>query len=896
MTNAPIQIHGPMTHPPAREVQAGSPLEGLKKARERLVSDFMEGIVSDSFQEDYSEIMDLYFRMTVQESKTGQILFKKGTPFALIAVGGYGRKDLCLHSDIDILILFNKKIPSQAKSLSEELFFPLWNMGLELGYGVRTIKDCLSLSKDDFEVLTSLIDIRFICGDSLIYLTLTEELEKKVIKKSVSSFVKWLYGQNKVRMETFGDASHLLEPNLKDGIGGLRDYHHILWMAKAFLNVRQPKDLEHLGKFSSSEYNDLQDCIKFIHLVRNHLHQLSGRKNDRLNFEHQEKIAKRLGYKNQPKFPAVEQFLGRLHSCMESIKTLHRCFLSMHVPQRHGVLANAAPRELSRGIHLLNDEIGFNSTTAILNDPPILMDIFNESCKLGLPLCLDAMRKVKEFLLLADDGFRRSPRVVKGFLNILNGRHTVGTLDQMSETGLLDAFIPEFGEIRDRVQFDAYHIFPVGRHVLETVGYLKNLSKEKDLLLTSTFADIKNHERLFLSGLFHDIGKNGKGHARRGVHIAREILERMGYAEDGIEEITFQIAHHLMLAETATRRDLDDEKIIIQMARAIEDIDRLKMLYLLTWADSRATGPRAWNEWTSNLVQELFFKTLHILERGELATPDSAQRIVRLKAKLKRKMGEGISYADFERLFEAMPTRYKLSTKPADIINHMYMALRFEEEIKGNPLAFILDANENKPEEYWQVSFVGRDRPGLFSDIAGVLALNNINILSSNIYTWRDGTAVDIFYVTSPLDPIHSHDIWERVKTALKNTFNGKISLASQLSRKAAPSILSGPGKPDLPLEVVVDNEASDFFTLIEVFASDRIGLLYLITRTLFDLQMDIRIAKIGQKGDQIADVFYVRDLGGQKIEEEQQVNEIKNTLLHQLSRDQQLSDGLSPT
>jgi [protein-PII] uridylyltransferase len=886
MTNAPIQTHGTPAHHPERKVQAGSALKELKESRERLTSDLLEGKVTASFQEDYSEIMDLYFRMTIQESKTGQALFKKGIPFALIAVGGYGRKDLCLHSDIDILILFNKKIPSQAKALAEELFFPLWDAGLELGYGVRTIKDCLSLSKDDFEVLTSLMDIRFICGDSLIYLTLTEEFEKKVMKKTVASFVKWLYGEGKVRMETFGDASHLLEPNLKEGIGGLRDYHHILWMAKAFLNVREPNELERLGKFSNREYNDLQECVRFILLVRNHLHQLSGRKNDRLNFEHQEKIAKRLGYKNLPKFPAVEQFLSRLHSGMESIKTLHRCFLSMHAPHRQGALTDAVPKELSGGIHLLNDEIDFKSKAAIRSDPYVLMDIFEASSRFGLPLCLDAMRHVKESLHLVDDQFRQSPLVVKGFLNIINARRTVETLDQMFETGFLDAFIPEFGEIKDRVQFDAYHIFPVGRHVLETVAYLKNLTKEKDLLLASTFADVKNHERLFLSGLFHDIGKSGKDHARRGVMIARTILERMGYPEEGIEEITFQIAHHLILAETATRRDLDDEKTIIQSARTIGDIDRLKMLYLLTWADSRATGPRAWNEWTANLIQELFFKVLHILERGELATPDSAQIITRLKARLKRKLGESISHADFERLFEAMPTRYKLSTAPADIVHHMYMALRFEHEIKRDPSAFVLDMDENKPEEYWQVSFVGRDRPGLFSDLAGVMALNNINILSSNIYTWSDGTAVDIFYVTRPLDPIHSRDTWERVITALKNTFSGKISLAHRLSQKAAPSILSIHGKPSLPPEVVIDNKASDFFTLIEVFASDRIGLLYLITRTLFDLHLDIRIAKIGVKGDQIADVFYVRDLGGQKIEDELQTNKIKNALLHQLSRD----------
>ena len=889
MNNPSVQLNMDSAHESSGKlIPKQSPLEALRESREHLVSDFLEGKVSFSFQEEYSEIMDYYFRMTLQESITGQALFKKGIPFALVAVGGYGRNELCLYSDIDILILFNKNIPAQAKALTEEIFYPLWNIGMELGYGVRTVKDCLSLSKDDFEVLTSLIDIRFVGGDSPLYLTLAEELQKKVIRKSASSFVKWLHELNKVRMKTFGDASHLLEPNLKEGIGGLRDYHHILWMAKAFLGVKEPEELEHLAKFSPEEYKDLKDCVSFIHLVRNHLHQLSGRKNDRLNFEHQEKIARRLGYKNQPKFPAVEQFLGRLHSGMESIKTLHRSFLSIHTPQRHRDTAKTSTREISRGVHLSDNELNFASNAVIVKDPGILMEIFKNSCHLGLPLSLEARRQVKKFSYLVDEDFMRSQRAFQGFLNIMNSPNTVDTLDQMFETGFLDAYIPEFSAIRDRVQFDAYHIFPVGRHVLETVANLKNLAKEKDLFLFDIFADIKSHEHLFLAGLLHDIGKTGKGHARRGAQTARNILERMGCPEKWIEEIAFQITHHLLLAETATRRDLDDEKIIIQTARIIGDIDRLKVLYLLTWADSKATGPRAWNEWTANLVQELFFKILHILESGELATPDSSQIISRLKSRLRRKTAEDISHGDFERLFDLMPTRYKLSTAIVDIMRHMELVLRFEDEVSGgDTISFVLDTKENKTGGFWQVSFVGRDRPGLFSDIAGVMALNNINILSSNIYTWRNGTAVDIFYVTKPLDPLHPHATWDKVESLLKRAFSGKVSLSHSLTQKAAPSVLTEAGKPKLPPEVVIDNHSSDFFTLIEVFASDRIGLLYLITHTLFELKLDIRIAKIGMKGDQTADVFYVRDLDGQKVEDDGRVNKIKNSLLYQLSGDQ---------
>ena len=860
--------------------------EELKVSRELLISHFRDGKVAGSFQEDYSEMIDNYFRINIQESGTGKEMFKKNIPFSLIAVGGYGRKELCLFSDIDILILFNRKIPKTAKSLSEELFYPLWDLGLELGYGVRTIKDCLNLSRDDFEVLTSLLDGRFICGDSPLYLSLMEEVTKRVMKKKVSLFGRWLEDLDRIRMNNFGDASHLLEPNLKEGIGGLRDYHHMLWMAKALFNLRYPQELEYLGKLSHHEYQELEQNIHFILLIRNHLHQLSGRKNDRLIFEYQEEISRRLGYRNAKKIPAVEQFLGVLHSRMESVKTIHHSFNTSYSPNKRITISLSKPRDISKGIHLVQNELGFNSATDILAYPMILMEIFEQSSDLGYALSMEARRLVKEFSHIVDDEFRTSERAVQGFLHIMNGDKTVETLDQMFETGFLDSFIPEFGRIRDRVQFDEYHIFPVGRHMLETVSYLKSLSNEKDILLLDTFSDLQNHEMLFLAGLFHDIGKSGRDHSRRGVRITKKILERFHYSKSLSEDLLFLIENHLLLVETATRRDLNDEKVIVQCARKIGAINRLKALYLLTWADSKATGPRAWSDWTGNLTQELFFKILHILERGELATPDSSQKVNRVKNRVRRETKTRIGTKEIERFFDVMPPRYLLNTHPTSIVRHIEMVNRLDEKLRTNHTsAFVLDIREDKHSGAWEICFIAKDRPGLFSDIAGVMALNNINILSTHIYTWRDRTAVDIFSVTRPLDSYHLQEAWEKVESNLKNTFNGRLSLSYRLSQKAAPSILTGSKKPVRPPEVVVDNQTSDFFTLIEVFASDRVGLLYLITRTLFDLRLDIRVAKTGVKGDQIADVFYVRDLEGQKLEDEVQVREVKNALLYQLKQ-----------
>lgn len=857
----------------------------LKDNRDTLFKEFSNGKIKEDLQEKYSEIVDQYFRISIQESDTGQELFKGKIPFALVAVGGYGRKELCLNSDIDILVLFKKKIPKDAKKLSEELFYPLWDLGFDLGYGVRTIKDCINLGISDFEVLTSLLDTRFLCGDSILYLDLIEKLQKKVIKKESTRLIKWLKDRNKSRMFNFGDASHQLEPNLKDGIGGLRDYHHILWMAKALYNIKDVRDLEYLGKLSYREYDELKEELNFLLLVRNHLHLLSKRKNDRLSFEYQEEIARRLGFKKIKKIAPVEQFLGRLHSSMEYIKILHRSFLMGHDVRRRAKKVNVTPADLEKNFHLHNDEIAFNSATTIMDDPSTLMRIFEVSARYGITLTRDSQRLVKEFLSLIDDKFRHSETLFKKFLNILNNKNSIEILDQMFDTGFLDEYIPEFGEVRNRVQFDAYHTFPVGRHVLETISHLKNISTEKDLLLVNTFTDLKNHEHLFLAALLHDIGKTGKNHTKRGAKISRSILGRVNYSKELTEEVLFLIENHLLLAETATRRDLNDEKVIIESARKIGTINRLKSLYLLTWADSKATGPNVWNDWSGNLIQELFFKVLHILERGEFATPDISQKIIKLKRKIRKLTSGSLNKEDLENYFDAMSPRYKLNTPAAEIVKHIEMLEDLDIKIeKGVKKPFILNAKENTNGDYWEVSFIAKDRHGLFSDIAGVLALNNINILTSNIYTWRNGFAVDLFSVTKPLDNINPDDTWKKVERDFKNRVDGKLSISYRLNKKAQPGVTgSSIKKPSLPPEIKIDNDSSDFFTLIEVFASDRVGLLYLITRTLFDLHLDIRIAKTGTKGDLSAEIFYVTDFEGQKVEDETQINEIENALIYQL-------------
>jgi [protein-PII] uridylyltransferase len=524
------------------------------------------------------------------------------------------------------------------------------------------------------------------------------------------------------------------------------------------------------------------------------------------------------------------------------------------------------------------------------------MTIFEHSAFLGYPLSLEARRQIREFLYLVDDSFRQSEMIVDSFIIKIMARskYTFETLSQMIDIGFLDRFIPEFGRIRNLVEFDAYHIYPVGIHSLYTVKYLKELSGTNEKLLHDLFLEISHQERLFLAGLFHDIGKYKGNHAQAGATLAKTILNRFGYDKETIQDISSLVRHHLLLAETATRRDLNDEKVIVQCARIIGSAEQLKMLYLLTWADARATGPKAWNDWIANLIRDLVFKIFHILERGELATRDAFRKVAHIKSEVHKHMGASVQRNDLEALFEHMPSRYLLNTSPGKIVRHLDMVNRLHTRIHADESKsgvhsekeiFIFETIKDEIGNSWEITIVAKDRPGLFADIAGVLALNTINILSADIYTWRDGTAVDVLRTTNPLDSLFVQEKWAKVREDLANVLAGRASIESSISDKESPLHAVGLKKSSGVLDVVADNESSDFFTIIEVYAQDHPGLLYRITHALFALGLDIHSARIATKADHAVDVFYVRDLDGQKIEDNERVKKIKRFLRQQLKR-----------
>ncbi len=858
-------------------VQSEAALD-LKAKKERLVAKFLKGKVP-GFLGENAALLDEFFCTTFERSVVGPALAIDRNPFSIIALGGYGRREQCVHSDVDIMFLFNKKVPARAEELVREFIYPLWDLGLDVGHAVRSLDDCIKLAGEDLEVFTSLLDARFICGMSPIYSELRSMLRKKIIEAKTQKVIGWLVDRSNERHEVIGDSTNLLEPNLKNGQGGLRDYHTMLWLARIKSDLAVPRDLEYSGYLSSDEYEGLEKSLSFIWNVRNRLHQITGRKCDRLHFEYQAELAKILKFRKMNGQQPVERFLGELHARMEFVKQ-HHLMLLAELGYIKKLRFNRSMFKRSRvsGIEVARGMLNFTSSEEVLVNPELLMGIFEESARLKIPLSAEAKRVVAEFGRLADD-FGSHASTVKAFERILVTKvPTFNVLVSMLNTGFLEHLIPEFSGIKNRIQYNQYHIFPVDKHTLRVVRTIKEFTEKppenEDPLCASLYTELQNKKLLLWAALLHDIGKGapGEGHSEIGAKMTEDILTRAGYNYKKIDMVTFLVRHHLFLIKTATRRDINDEETAIFFARKVRDPVRLKMLYLLTVADSMATGPKAWNNWTAALLRDFFLKVLNILEKGELASNKAVRALEKKREKVLSSAGAGEEREELEKLYGKMSPRYLIYCTASDIVEHVKLYGRMEREgvsweVKGT------NGGARR------ITLCAKDRPGLFSRIAGVLSLNNLDVLDAQVYTWGNGTALDIISVTPPEDTVFEEEHWQRIGGELREAIQGELPLEERFEEKlSAHKGLPMGARPD-EVQVLVDNESSSFFSIVEVFSHDFPGLLFLITDTLFKCELDVRVAKIATKVDQVVDVFYVRDLDGEKLDDPEDVAKLKNRL-----------------
>lgn len=908
----------------------------------------------DAYPEAAAALQDAYFRERLEElSAESPRLFSE--PFALLAVGGYGRSELCPASDVDVLLLYAEAIPKSADELSRGLFHPLWDLGLDLGHGVRAVADCLRLAAEDTQVLTSLLDARLVAGDEGLMSRLWREFSGRVLSGQAGAFGQWVLNHNAARRAEHGDSSGLLEPELKNGLGGLRDVHQIRWLLRVAPEVAAP--------FTQGDMEALQADYRFLLAARTALHLAARRKTDKLNFDLQPQVARALGFAGAEPGEggrsslelamstglAVERFLSSLHQSMTRIRAMRQaCWIEAFPPAEP---CPPPPQGASPEIVCGATGVSLRDEAAAAEDPALLLELYVTAARLARPLTWSALRATRA--ALADPArraeFARLPGILPALLEIFraSGQPTevsppqavapkrqarglagalkrffapaplpgaadaapdpqdsapaVATaLQSMLDTGLMAALIPEFAPVEHLVQFDDFHIHPVGKHTLEVVRTLAALrmgeTPDLDERLARLAQALPHFDRLLLAALCHDLAKPSRDHSGDGAALATSLLKRLGADKACVADVAFLVRQHLLIPKTATRRDLADESVAAGVAEAAGTAERLDMLLLLAVADSRATGPRAWNPWTATLFAELAHKARKLLTDGPLAAPhavDKSRHAREAALALAQKPADGLEPLDgafAAKCLERMPARAFLVLDAATIVRHMRLAKRFQESLdedmvrkpsgKGGVGVTEIDAVPLPRGRAFQVSMAALDQPGLFAVMAGVLALHDLNILSAEVLTWTGGLAVDVFVVQEPAEGIYLEDLWQRVRRAVGYALTGKLSLEYRLEQKRT-SPLSLPSRaPKSRRKVRVDNEGSDFYTLVEVAAPDRLGLLHDLARGLAESGVQIHLARIATSAGRIHDTFYVRDQEGRKLTDPARAEALKKTLL----------------
>jgi [protein-PII] uridylyltransferase len=666
----------------------------------------------------------------------------------------------------------------------------------------------------------------------------------------------------------------------------------MLWIARIAFNARQSRDLEYLGLLSHEEFQTLKRSIAFIWKVRNRIHHICGRKCDQLHFENQVKVARSMNYRKNNGQEPVERLMGELHGQMEALKQQHLMFLhELGYEKKRKRKRKSQKKSAVDGLEVIKwGMLNFDGPEAIIKRPQLLMKIFEESARLKIPLSAEARRLVREFSYLANKTYRNSEPVVKSFERILVApAPKFNVLNEMLNTGFLEKMIPEFGSIRNRIQYDEYHLYPVDKHLLSTVQTIKKFSTAKEShlepLCEMIYRKLKRKKLLLWAALLHDIGKgeSEEDHSAKGAQIVKDILTQKGLKPADIETVIFLVQEHLLLIKTATRRDIHDEETAISCARRIKTTERLKMLYLLTVADSIATGPMAWNDWTATLLRDFFLKTLNVLEKGELATTEAVEVVARKKNETMRSARNLKAKKKIDALLGEMSPRYLLYMPASEIQKH----IRLFNDLTTDDSVFIWQIEHTTDANTRSVTICAHDRPGLISRIAGVFTLNNIDILDVQVFTWRNKIALDIFKVKPPPDPILEDEKWNRTAKDLEAALSDQLDLTAALKKKVRVYRRAKAGLIKKPHRVKVDNISSSFFTIIEVFTYDFLGLLFSITDALYRCGLNIWVAKIATKADQVVDVFYVRDVNGQKVDLPDQVKRIKEAIIERLPSNQ---------
>ena len=785
---------------------------------------------------------------------------------SVLAVGGYGRGEMAPHSDVDLLFLTPYKITPWAESVIESTLYILWDLKLKVGHASRTIRDCLRLGGEDFTIRTALLEKRFLYGDTPLAQELDSRLRKELFAGSEKAFVEAKLEERDARHEKYGER-YMVEPNIKEGKGGLRDMQSLFWIAKYVYHVDDVHDLVARGLFTEDEFTTFAKAETFLWATRCHLHLATARPTEQLTFDLQVDVAERMGYADKAGQRAVEVFMQDYFRHATAVGDLTRILLTKleadHV-KSEPLLQRlfGRKRKLKQGYVEVHGRLAIEDEAEFLSDPLNLLRVFEEALRTGLLIHPDAMRMITANLHLIDDRFRKMPAARKLFLDLLlKHGNPERALRRMNELGVLSAIMPEFEPIRAMMQFNMYHSYTVDEHIIQCISQLARIERRElteDLPVASSILDAGVNRRvLYVALLVHDIGKGrDEDHSILGAQIARVVAPRLGLKQAECDTVEWLVRYHLLMSDMAQKRDIADPRTVRDFAKAVQTRERLDLLCVLTVCDIRGVGPNVWNNWKASLIRALYRQTRRAMESG-LEALNREQR----GADAKRNLRDALSDWEPKALKAETARHYPPYWQGLHVTAHEVFARQLR-DLDNDDIAIDLAIDEDR--DATRACFALADHPGIFSRLAGALALVGANVVDARTYTTKDGFATAAFWIQdSDGSPFEASRL-PRLSQMIHKTLKGEVKATEEI--KSRDRIKKRERAFRVPTHITFDNTGSEIYTIIEVDTRDRPGLLYDLTRTLADHHVYINSAVIATYGEQVVDTFYVKDMFGLKF------------------------------
>ena len=784
---------------------------------------------------------------------------------AVIGVGGYGRGEMAPFSDVDLLFLMPAKPTAWAESVIESMLYMLWDLKLKVGHSTRTIRDCIRLGAEDFTIQTALLEHRFIAGDLKLSEDLDKTLKKDLFAGAGRDFIEAKLAERALRHRKQG-LRYVVEPNVKEAKGGLRDLQSLFWIAKHIYNVEHAADLVDRGVFLEEEFKTFVAAENFLWAVRGHLHLLSGRATEQLTFDMQVAVAEAMGYSDTRGRRGVEVFMQTYFRHATQVGELTRIFLTkleaIHV-KAEPLLERMFRRrpKLRDGYEVVVGRLAIKDDASFVADKLNLLRIFEEALRTGMLIHPDAMRLVKSNLKLIDDGMRNDAEAQRIFLDLMlkHGNPERG-LRRMNELGVLSAFIPEFEPIVAMMQFNMYHSYTVDEHTIQCITNLARIEKgelAEDLpVASSILKNGVNRKVIYVALLLHDIAKGRpEDHSILGAQMARKIAPRLGLNRAEVDTVEWLVRYHLLMSDMAQKRDIADPRTVRDFAKAVQTVKRLDLLCVLTVCDIRGVGPNTWNNWKAVLIRSLYRQTKKALETG-LEDLNRENRGAEAKKALRHALAEWPR----KDLQTETGRHYPPYWQGLHVTAHVVFAEMLRDIGDGE---IRIDLHPDDDRDATRACFVMADHPGIFARLAGALALVGANVVDARSYTTKDGFVTDAFWIQDADGNPYDAARLPRLRQMIIKTLKGEIKAREEL--KSRDKLKKREKAFRVPTHITFDNEGSEIYTIIEVDTRDRPGLLYDLTRTLSESNVYIANAVIATYGEQVVDTFYVKDMFGLK-------------------------------